>query len=128
MYTFFVAVKTKSELNNREHWRHTQRRAKSQRHAAMVETMAAMRATGVEPEFPAIVHMVRVGIRRLDGDNLQGSLKHVRDGIADALGVDDGDESRVLWEYEQKTGKVVGVTVSIVAQRVWREALAAVGT
>jgi hypothetical protein len=40
----------------------------------------------------------------LDSDNLPVSMKHVRDGIADAMGVDDRDE-RVTWEYAQERGK-----------------------
>lgn len=38
--------------------------------------------------------------RELDTDNLQGSLKPLRDQIAQWLGVDDAD-SRVTWEYGQ---------------------------
>jgi hypothetical protein len=39
----------------------------------------------------------------MDGDNSIGSLKAVRDGVADALGIDDGDP-RLTWEYRQETG------------------------
>lgn len=35
----------------------------------------------------------------LDGDNLQKAMKHVRDGIAQVLGVDDADQ-RLTWKYE----------------------------
>lgn len=38
--------------------------------------------------------------RRLDDDNLQGSLKPLRDAIADSLQLDDGDR-RITWEYNQ---------------------------
>ena len=34
---------------------------------------------------------------------LIGSLKAVRDGVADALSLDDGDP-RLTWEYRQETG------------------------
>lgn len=37
-----------------------------------------------------------------------------RDGIADALGVDDGDESKVTWSYAQERGDY-GVRVKIEA-------------
>jgi hypothetical protein len=39
----------------------------------------------------------------MDSDNSIGSLKSVRDGVADALGIDDGDP-RLTWEYRQETG------------------------
>lgn len=50
---------------------------------------------------------VRVTLTRLapssglDDDNLRGALKAVRDGVADALRIDDRDP-RVTWEYEQR--------------------------
>lgn len=43
--------------------------------------------------------------KRMDGDGLQAAMKPVRDGIADALGIDDGSD-RIEWKYEQeKTGE-----------------------
>lgn len=48
--------------------------------------------------------MIRVGPVKLDDDNLRGALKACRDGLADALGVDDGD-SCLTWAYGQKQGK-----------------------
>lgn len=38
-----------------------------------------------------VVRIVRVAPNRLDGDNLEASLKRVRDGIAKAVGIDDRD-------------------------------------
>ena len=37
-------------------------------------------------------------------DNLAAALKHVRDGVADALGMDDGDP-RLVWLYGQRRGR-----------------------
>jgi hypothetical protein len=48
----------------------------------------------------------------LDGDNLQGSLKACRDGVADWLKVDDRDP-RVTWLYEQRRGKEWTVEVHV---------------
>ncbi len=60
--------------------------------------------------------MSRVGpTQGLDSDSLPGSCKALRDGIADALMVDDGD-ARITWVYEQKRAKAWGVEVRI-AQR-----------
>lgn len=38
---------------------------------------------------PLVVHLVRVAPNRFDGDNLEASLKRVRDGLAKCIGVDD---------------------------------------
>ncbi len=55
-------------------------------------------------ELPVRVTITRVAPRALDDDNNQGALKSVRDGIADALGVDDRT-SLVEWVYRQRRGK-----------------------
>lgn len=49
------------------------------------------------------VVLVRVG-RKVDSDNLQGRCKAVRDEVAAVLGVDDGDERVVKYEYQQERG------------------------
>jgi hypothetical protein len=109
----FVPVKTVSEANSHEHWRKRQRRAKAQRAAAALCASYLQRPSG-----QLVVSMCRYGKRKLDSDNLHGSLKHVRDGIADWLGVDDGDESLVRWEcYQKSPCKELGVMV-VVEQRV----------
>jgi len=51
-----------------------------------------------------VITLTRIAPRRLDpGDNLNSSMKAVRDGIADALGIDDGD-ARLTWKYAQRKG------------------------
>lgn len=62
------------------------------------------------------VLITRIGPRRLDSDNLAISAKAVRDGIAQALGVDDGDETAVRWDYAQERGSY-GVRVRIERRR-----------
>ena len=58
------------------------------------------------PTLPLVVTIVRIGPKALDGDNLQGSAKAVRDEVAKYLGVDDADtETRVTWAYRQERGK-----------------------
>lgn len=63
---------------------------------------------------PCVVVLVRVSPRPLDSDNAASSLKRVRDGVADALGIDDADP-RVSWVVEQRRGpaKVRGVVVEV---------------
>jgi len=53
---------------------------------------------------PLRITLVRIGPRRLDDDNLAGALKHVRDGIADSLEIDDGDETQAVWSVVQENG------------------------
>lgn len=67
--------------------------------------------------LPATVKLTRVAPSNgLDDDNLRGALKSVRDGIADALGVDDRDP-RVTWEYDQRRGKPREYAVEVEIRR-----------
>lgn len=52
---------------------------------------------------PITVTLTRVAPRRLDDDNLTGAFKAVRDGVADWLGVDDGDPC-LRWVTTQRAG------------------------
>lgn len=52
----------------------------------------------------AVVRLVRVAPRQLDGDNAESAAKSVRDGVADALGVHDRDP-RVVWLVDQERGQ-----------------------
>lgn len=63
-------------------------------------------------EGRAIVAMTRVAPRMLDSDNLTACTKHVRDGIADALGVNDRSE-RVTWLPTQQRSGQASVEVEI---------------
>lgn len=58
------------------------------------------------PTGPVVVLIVRVSpsSKGLDKDNLQGSMKAVRDELAVWLGRDDADES-ITWDYGQRPGK-----------------------
>ena len=50
------------------------------------------------------ITLTRIAPRVLDYDNLASGLKAVRDGVADALRVDDGS-TRIRWRYTQERGK-----------------------
>ena len=97
-----LPIKTISESNYREHWAAKARRAKKQRTAACLLTQP------VVPLLPKTGHMeitlTRIGARKLDSDNLAGSQKHVQDGVADAMKIDDGS-SRLTWIYAQEKGR-----------------------
>lgn len=107
--TITLPIKTVSEANAHEHWRNRQKRAKHQRG---LTAMLCRNAFGKPPALPLRIRMVRVSARDLDSDNLAGSQKHTRDGVADWLGIDDRD-ARVEWVYAQERGKVAGVRVEI---------------
>lgn len=92
--------RTVSGMNVREHWAVKAARAKKHRG----ETYLQLRCAALGYELPCTVTLIRIAPRPLDGDNLQASLKNVRDGVADWLKVDDRD-LRVTWKYEQRRGK-----------------------
>lgn len=49
---------------------------------------------------PCTVVLTRVSVGHLDTDNLAGALKRSRDGVSDAIGIDDGDAS-ITWAVDQ---------------------------
>ena len=55
------------------------------------------------PKLPLVVHITRVGPRKLDGDNLQSACKYVRDMIAYIVGTDDGSPL-YTWDSSQRIG------------------------
>ena len=61
------------------------------------------------------IGLVRVAPRRLDDDNLAAACKALRDGIAEALGVDDGSPT-LRWSYGQEQGRPSAVRVTIEAR------------
>lgn len=93
-----LPLKLVSEANAHEHWRNRQKRAKAQRAAAK----AALGPDVKGPPPPYLITITRIGPRKLDSDNLAGAGKHVRDGVADWLRIDDGDE-RLTWQYAQRS-------------------------
>ena len=85
-----------SEPNRREHWAVRHRRHQLHRRWAYL-------IPKVQLEPPLKIHLERIGGRRMDDDNLVAGFKSLRDGIADRLGIDDGDR-RVTWSYAQVPG------------------------
>lgn len=109
---YTIPVATVSEANRRDHWRTKAKRARLQRWDAYHVTRLHHRPL----TSPCVVHLTRVSARFLDCDNLAGAMKAVRDGIADALGIDDRDP-RCRWEYAQvKRAKTNCVRVVITTE------------
>ena len=107
-FSIVIDVKTVSEANRRTHWRDRQRRAKRQRALAAWTLQSKCRSVSM----PLTVTLTRIAPGKLDDDNLQSALKAVRDGVADAIGVDDGD-SRYEWKYAQERGADYRVRIAI---------------
>jgi hypothetical protein len=112
MIALHLPLRTISTLNAREHWSKRARRAAEHRNLARMALAGPLRAARLT--LPAEVTLTRVAPRELDLDNLQGALKSVRDGVADALGVDDRTPL-VTWVYQQRRGKPreYGVEIAI---------------
>jgi hypothetical protein len=104
-----IPIRTVSEANQREHWR--VRNQRTGEHRALA-TMFVNRSK-VPGRKPARVLLRRVGAKLLDDDNLRGSMKACRDGIADAFQTDDSPTSGIEWQYDQRRGKPPCVEVEI---------------
>lgn len=88
--------------NEHAHWRVRQKRAKEQR---AIAAMVCRSRFGKPPAPPLTITLTRTSPGMLDAhDSLPASCKHVVDGIADWLGIDDSD-SRLTWRYSQVRGK-----------------------
>jgi hypothetical protein len=109
-----IPIRTVSEANQRGHWAKRHSRASEQR--SVVRMALATQPTRT-PVGPLRIRLTRIAPRRLDSDNLHAALKAVRDGVADYLGVDDGDAS-LSWEVAQARGAPNAYAVRIeVSQR-----------
>ena len=114
-----LPITTYSEANKKEGWRIKAKRTKSQRGDAEMLTNAHIGMHSARDKIRKsshiTIHMTRLiakGRVELDTDNLQRALKAIRDGIADALQIDDGDR-KLTWAYAQEKSKEAGVNVQI---------------
>ncbi|MES2415115.1 MAG: hypothetical protein V4614_15015 [Pseudomonadota bacterium] len=110
MTPVLLPIKTVSVLNTREHHQQRARRAALHRRTAFM----MMKSWGTPPALPMTITMTRISVGTLDDDNLASAFKAARDGVADWLGVDDGD-TRITWVRKQKKGKRLeyGVIVEV---------------
>ena len=86
------------------HWRKKSRVSKDEK--AMASLMV-QQMYGADPlPDKAVVTMIRIAPRALDDDNNVGGMKHIRDGLASALGFkDDAVSSGVTFVCGQARGK-----------------------
>lgn len=110
-------LRTVSEANSREHWAVKHQRKKSQQREIAVAMQNAL--CGRRIELPCVVRLTRIGPNRMDDDNLIRSCKGVRDILALKLGADDGDESKIRFEYSQMPigSRTYGLKVEISAMK-----------
>ena len=109
-WTLTLPLVVVSEANQREFW--------AKKHSRKIRQQAEFDTTWKlhfprTPKTPCSVHLVKLGGNRMDGDNLAGAFKHVRDQIARILGIDDGSDL-VTWSYDQQPGGERGIRVEIV--------------
>lgn len=97
-----IPIRVRS-LNTREHPQVKARRVAHERGVTRLAMFAPCAQYRTRPPEQLTITLTRVGPRRMDDDNSCGALKAVRDGVADALGIEDGDP-RLTWEYRQETG------------------------
>jgi hypothetical protein len=94
-----LPLRTRSTLNQREHWATRHRRTRDER----ALTLAMLRIQlGPLQRAPVGVRLVRIAPRALDDDNLRGALKAIRDGVQDYVGVDD---RYLRVDYDQVRGR-----------------------
>ena len=105
----FLALHTRTKDNQRGHWSKKAKVSQVERRAAWLY-VHSVRET--RPLFPVKVTITRCGPRKLDVCNLGSALKAIVDGIADAYGVDDGDE-RWQWDLRQRKQALYGVEIVI---------------
>jgi hypothetical protein len=110
-HTVALPMRLKTESNTGGHWRGKAARAKQQRQTACAALFHVLRVAKWQP--PLTIIITRYGLALLDSDNLPSSAKHVRDGIADAFGTDDGHESGLTWEYRQERATCFAVGIDI---------------
>jgi crossover junction endodeoxyribonuclease RusA len=96
---------------SRSHWPRT-RALQSARKEGYLATVAAMSGGGApkwsNERFAFVITAYPPDRRDRDDDNLKASLKGHRDGIAQALGVDDSRfDERFQWGEPVKGGKIV---------------------
>ncbi len=96
---FLPRLVPSTNMNSRLHWARKSRIARQERSTATVALFRKPR-----PTLPIVVTLTRCSTGWPDSDQAVTSMKHVRDGVADWLGIDDGDD-RITWNVERRRVK-----------------------
>lgn len=118
-----IPVRTENPLNGatgNTRLAATIRSRKRAKHRATARflTLGAMAREGLTRAqlVPCVVRLTRISAGTMDTDGLAASQKGIRDGIADALGVNDGSVF-IDWRYAQEKGKPKYHAVRVVIER-----------
>jgi hypothetical protein len=107
----YVAMHTSRGQNTREH--HMTRARRWKKEKATVGW--ALRTVKDRPAPPCKVKLTRIAPGNgLDDDNMSGSMKAIRDAVAEWLGVDDKRTDLVAYSYAQQRGPW-GVVIEVTA-------------
>lgn len=124
---FVIPVRVVTLENQRKHWKAKATQAAKQKKQAFDALWWAYNASWFDatkvdnplggwlivPDVEgAKVTLTRYGVGRLDSGNIEGCFKHIQDGIAEWLGIDDGHDD-VAWRYAQRKSDHYGVEVRI---------------
>lgn len=108
-------IRIYSEQNERCHWATKARRVKGQRNAVaaiLAQEHARRWIDANRGESRLRVTLTRLGRRRMDNDGVVAGFKATRDEIARTFCIDDGRDVWD-WRYDQRVGKVFGMTIEI---------------
>lgn len=109
--TLDLPIRTLNETNQRGHWaKHSALHAEQR---LVVRTML-VNGVGRLPAAPVVVTLTRFAPNLLDeDDNLNIAFKHVRDGIAEAYGIDDRHKALLHFRYAQERSREYGIRIQI---------------
>lgn len=117
---FELPVRIQGLANRREHPHARHNREADLRDLAKGATRQVLQVVHGALYSPYTVTLTRFYTKRgrpLDEhDNLRDGFKSIVDGIAAALGVDDGDRVRVEWKYQQEQGAEWGMRAEIMGR------------
>lgn len=127
--SFEVPIRTGRGQNDRGNWkaRHFGTRAnerglvqlavKAYQPAAGVRLDALLQAMAREPVTVTLTRVAPGRSKGLDGDNLRGAMKNIRDVLAEVMGLtNDRESERLEWKYAQARGPW-GVRVEVSARK-----------
>lgn len=107
-----IPLRTERGQNTREHWARRAARVKAEKWAVAWSLFDAFGHTPPWP-LPIAVTLTRCAPSGgLDDDNLVGSLKAIRDAVAEWLGVDDKHSQTVRYAYAQQHAREWAVRIT----------------
>jgi hypothetical protein len=105
-WTVAAPIKTTNPLNGAHgHWIVRSKARKAQRDGIRLFLQAHYGKQPWRVTFPVEIMLVRVAPSNgLDDDSLPASMKSIRDGITDWLGLKDDRTPDIVWRYGQRRG------------------------